>query len=230
MEARRLLTSLLLIDNPRAVEGTGGNYVMNFTVSLVAPATVPVSVHYETVDRTALAGADYLPTSGTLTIAPGQRSMKIPVTILGDSMPELTENFSMALSAPENAVLLTPQGVGSILNDDAIASTLKINDVSMKRGLDGSKTMLFTVSLSAASTSTVTVTASTFDVTAIAGMDYEANTKVLTFAPGQLTQKFAVTIYGTSTLSADKLFYVNLSRGSVDITRDTGAGILKYGA
>jgi hypothetical protein len=230
MESRRLLTSMMLIDNPRTVEGTGGNHVVNFTVSLIAPATVPVSVHYETVDRSARAGSDYLPTSGTLTIAPGQQSVKIPVTIIGDSTPELTENFSMALSAPENAVLLTPQGVGSILNDDAIASTLAINDLSMKRGLDGSKTMLFTVSLSAASTSTVTVTAKTIDITAIAGIDYQATSRVLTFAPGQLTQKLAVTIYGTSTLSADKLFYVNLSGGSVDITRATGAGILKYGA
>lgn len=52
-----------------------------------------VRVHYETKDGTATAGEDYLATSGTLHLYPGQRSGWIAVEILGDQSPEGDETF-----------------------------------------------------------------------------------------------------------------------------------------
>ena len=42
----------------------------NFTVTLSAPSTQPVTVQYATADGTATAGSDYQARNGTLTITP----------------------------------------------------------------------------------------------------------------------------------------------------------------
>lgn len=231
MEGRQLLTTFMVINNVHTVEGTGSNHQMNFTVQLTSPSAVPVTVNYGTSNRSATAGSDFVAKSGTLTFAPGETAKNIPVTIIGDSQVELSESFSMLLSSPTNAIVANGQGIGTILDDDtAVASTVSINDVAMTRGLDGSKSMLFTVSLNAASSTSVSVTASTSNVTAIAGDDYQAASQVLTFAPGETTKQFAVTIYGTPTPTSDKVFFVTLSNSSVGITRATGGGIEKFGA
>lgn len=231
MEGRQLLTTLMYISNFNTPEGTGSNHQASFTVNLTSPSTVPVTVNYGTSDRGATAGLDYVATSGTLTFAPGETAKNIPVTIIGDSQVELTESLNMNLSAPTNATLISATGVGTILDDDAVvASKVSVNDVMATRGLTGSKSMLFTVSLNAASSTPVSVTAATANATAIAGVDYRAASQVLTFAPGETTKQFAVTIYGTSTVTSDKLFVVNLSNSSVGVARVTGAGIIRYGA
>ncbi len=87
--------------------------------------------------------------------------------------------------------------------------------------------MTFTVSLNEALTYPVTVTATTEDLTAKAGTNYQAKSQVLTFAAGALTEKFVVTIYG-STKVAEDYFLVNLTAGSVAIGTAQASGIIVY--
>ena len=102
MEGRRLLSDhpYILINSAHVTESNAGS-TMTFTVSLSSASTLPVSVHYQTADRTAVAGVDYAATSGTLTFAPGQTSLTIPVSILPQATFRPTDSFSMTLSAPE---------------------------------------------------------------------------------------------------------------------------------
>lgn len=231
MEDRIALSGFLTINSPRIVEGTGGTRVVNFTVTLSGNATDTVKVNYGTSDATARAGSDYTATSGTLTFLPGQTTQTVPVTIISDSSIELTESFYLKLSSADKAMIAGATGTGSILDDDTpVASQLSVADVSMTRGLGGTKAMVFTVSLNAASTAPVTVTASTSNCTAIAGTDYQATTQVITFNPGELTKQFVVIAYGTPTATSDKVFYVNLSSASVALARATASGVIRYGA
>jgi hypothetical protein len=231
VESRALLTALVMIDNPSVVEGTGGTNAMHFNVRLSGASSTPVTVAYHTVDRTALAGSDYTPVSGVLSFAPGQTSATVSVPIVTDSNPEPLESFALQLSNATNAFIYQSQGIGSIVDDDtAVAPKLSINDVSIVRGLNGSKTMLFTVSLNGAQTDAISVTAKTLNGTAVAGKDYLAKSEVLTFNPGELVKTFAVTVYGTSTVTSDKIFGVTLSGTSATLARATGAGTLRYGA
>ena len=69
--------------------------------------------------------------------------------------------------------------------------TLSVSDASMSE-VDGTAT--FTVSLSAAATSTVTAAYATADQTARAGEDYTAASGTVTFAPGATTATIAVPI------------------------------------
>jgi len=233
LEGRQLLTGLLLISNVNTIEGTGGTHEVDFNITLAAPVNESVSVHYQTADRSATAGSDYVATSGDVTFAPGEMSKSVPVTIIGDSQTELSESFAMVLSAPTNAIVITPSslGIGTILDDDvAVAPKLSVSDVTQLRGFDGVvSTMLFPVTLNAATTMSVSVTATTSSVTAVAGTDYLPNSQVLTFAPGETTKMFPVTIYGKTAPTTDKLFVVNLTNSPAQIVRATGAGIIQFG-
>jgi chitinase len=70
--------------------------------------------------------------------------------------------------------------------------TLSVADASVTEGSAPSKTETFTVSLSAAATTPVTVAYATEDGTAKAGTNYTATSGTLTFAPGTTTETIAV--------------------------------------
>src|SRR5262249_49262058 len=87
---------------------------------------------------------------------------------------------------------VTTQGSSSVsvlLNDGAwlplSTPSISINDVSVTEGNSGTTSATFTVSLSAASTQTVSVQYATADGSAtVAGGDYQPASGTLTFKPG----------------------------------------------
>ena len=105
-------------------EGDFGTTLMTFTVSLEAHDET-VTVNFATQDgwregwsNDAIAGQDYVATSGTLTFAPGETTKTITVEIIGDATPEYDEWFSVILSgASANALINFGQGFGTILDD-----------------------------------------------------------------------------------------------------------------
>src|SRR5205823_1173944 len=116
------------------------------------------------------------------------------------------------LSSPTNATLLDSQGLGTITNDDAAAlPTLVINDVTAAEGNSGSTAFAFAVTLSAASTNTVTVAYSTADGTAMAGSDYAAASGTLSFAPGETSKTITVNVTGDTSFACTAPFLSNLS-------------------
>jgi hypothetical protein len=124
------------------LEGDAGVHDLVFAVTLFVPAATPpgpttstttpapggrfgkaVTVRYFTTDGTALAGKDYLATSGLLTFAPGETSKAISVPVIGNLIPERDKNFFVNLVDPNNAQISLAIATGTIINDDAIAST-----------------------------------------------------------------------------------------------------------
>jgi hypothetical protein len=90
----------------------GNNAV--FTVSLDTPSASAVSVDYATANGSAAAGQDYVPTSGTLTIAPGLTQGQIVVAVNADGDKEGDETFYVNLSRAVGGFLVDGQGVGVI--------------------------------------------------------------------------------------------------------------------
>lgn len=92
------------------------------------------------------------------------------------------------------------------------AQQLSISDVSIAEGNAGSKTMTFTIKLSAASAEPVRVDVTTSDGTATAGSDYLASSVLpLRFAAGTTSRNFAVSILGDTALESNETLQVNLS-------------------
>lgn len=100
-------------------EGNSGVQPMSFTVTLAKASPLKVSVAYATTDGTATAGSDYSTASGTLVFAPGQKTKTVTVPIVGDTVFEPDEAFTLTLSSPVNATTATATATGTITNDDA---------------------------------------------------------------------------------------------------------------
>ncbi|CAB1063265.1 T1SS secreted agglutinin RTX, partial [Olavius sp. associated proteobacterium Delta 1] len=88
-----------------------------FTVTLSAVSQDEVTVSYSTIDGTASAGSDYLPSSGILTFAPGTTTQVISVAVNGDVIDEENETFFVQLSAAVNADIGDPAGRAMIIDD-----------------------------------------------------------------------------------------------------------------
>ncbi|WP_428381880.1 Calx-beta domain-containing protein [Nevskia ramosa] len=205
-------TPTLAISDVSVTEGNSGTVNAAFTVSLSAAASGPVTVAYATADGTATAGSDYVAGSGTLTFAVGATTQTVNVLINGDTAVEPNETFFVNLSSPTAATIADAQGQGSIVNDDVSATpSLSISDVSVTEGNSGTVNAAFTVSLSAAASSPVTVAYATADGTATAGSDYVASNGTLTFAAGTTTQTVNVLVNGDTAVEPNETFVVNLS-------------------
>ena len=203
-------------------EGNVGTKTLPFTVRLAAAATATVTVNYATVDGTAQAGSDYVAQSGSLAFAPGETEKTISVVVIGDGVVESNESFTVQLSGPSaNARLAVASATGTITNDDqAVVPALAISGVS---AAESQGTFLFTVSLSTAVTSTVSVKFATANGTAKAGRtgDFLSTSGTLTFAPGQTTKTVAVTVNNDRLVEASETFTVRLS-SAVGATIATG--------
>jgi len=105
--------------------------------------------------------------------------------------------------------------------------SLSINDVSVNEGTGGTTTAAFTVTLSSASSQTVTVQYATADGTAAAPGDYAATSGTLTFAPGVTTQPIAVSIVPDAVAEQAETFSVVLSNPTnTTIADGTGVGTI----
>ena len=98
------------------------------------------------------------------------------------------------------------------------------NPVTIVEGSSATANLAFTVSLSAASSQTVTVNYTTVNGTATAGTDYTAKTGILTFTPGQISQIITVPILNDNLNEADETFTVSLSNG-VNATINTATAV-----
>ena len=62
--------------------------------------------------------SDYGAVSGTLTFTPGQTSRTIAIPVVGDTVPETNEAFSLGLFGAVNATIAIPTAFIVITNDD----------------------------------------------------------------------------------------------------------------
>jgi subtilase family protein/Calx-beta domain-containing protein/fervidolysin-like protein len=200
------------INDVSQLEGNAGPTDFDFTVSLSNASSLTVTVTYATADNTAtVLDLDYAPATGVVTFLPGQTSQTVTVQVTGDTKFEPTETFFVNLTLPTNATIADSQGVGTIQNDDA-QPTISINDVSANEGNVGPTSFDFTVSLSNASSQTITVTYATADNTAtVADGDYVAKTGTVTFTPGTTTQTVSIVVNGDTKFEPTETFFVNLT-------------------
>ena len=117
------------------------------------------------------------------------------------------------------------QGVVSISNDDSPLPTVSVADLIIVEGNAGTTNAVVTITLSAASTSAVSVTWATANGTATAGSDYVSSTNTATFAPGETTQMILIAINGDGTFEPDEAFLVNLSNPSGATINDGNATV-----
>ncbi len=110
----------IVIDGAYVVEGDNPTKTVQLHVRLTKIYATPVTVDWTTADGSAIAGQDYLVSSGSLTYAPGETDKVITLTVIGDLIPEPTamEAFKIVLSNAVGAPLGTATAFVSIEDDD----------------------------------------------------------------------------------------------------------------
>ena len=91
-------------------------------LELAVPPDASGTVDYTTVDGTALAGMDYVATTGTLTFLPGNAfPRRVSITVFDDAIDEPNEQFTLVFSNPQGGVVLgDAKAVVTILDNDPV--------------------------------------------------------------------------------------------------------------
>ncbi len=197
----------------RAVENAGR---MVFTVEVSDVSDAPVSVRWQTADRTATAGSDYTAANGTLTIPAGAQSGKFEIAIRNDRLDEHEETFVIGFDQPQGAQLVATEVVGTIEDDDD-EPVLLIEDASAPEG-DGR--IGFLVFLASDSGRTVSVEYATRGVSATKDIDYAPATGTLTIPPGSDGETLWVTILDDSLHEDHEVVEMVLSRPRYAVAGD----------
>jgi len=213
----------LSVNDVSATEGgiNGTDFV--FEVSLNASLNQVVTVNYATVNDSAIAGSDYVSTSGTLTFNPGETTKNVTVKVLGDDIVEPDERFFLSLSNSQNALISDGTGQGIIINDNFIKPTISINDVVVDEGNTGRKDAFFTITLSEPTTVPVRVSYGLEDGSAIVGNDYLASQGEVVFQPSETSKNISIGILGDTDIENNETFSVKLSN-PVNGTLNKGIG------
>gem|GEM_PF-2046812 len=81
----------------------------------------PASVAYRTADRTAVAGSDYAPVSGTLAFGQGVRSLDVTIPVTHDSAVEGTEVLALQFDKPTGGAVRETEAHSVQIADDDTA-------------------------------------------------------------------------------------------------------------
>lgn len=119
----------------RFLEGDDGVADARFDVTLSQPPLTPVVLHYTTSDGYATAGTDYVASSGTVELAPGQTHTTIDVPVIGETVAERDETFYAHLTGADNATIARGAAEATVVNQDGIGVLV---------GSGGARSVLFT--------------------------------------------------------------------------------------
>ena len=171
------------------------------------------SFNYSIVSSSAVAGEDFVASSGTLTFQDGQSIIEIPVSIIDDSLPEIDETFGVAIGEPSPEAELG--GIRTAI------ITIEDNDVAAENSISFSQAEFTIDEDNGEATITVfrfngngeeaTVEYSTSDNYARSGSDYVATSGTLTFSPNATSQTFTIPIVNDDLLEIDESIFLELN-------------------
>lgn len=229
-------TPAIYVSSPVAGEKDG---MVEFVVSLSAPAVAQVSVEFTTQGLRAGSGHpddDYIYTNGKLVFSPGQTTQVVRVSIKDDHLAEGVENFVLSLSSPLNAVIANPYGFASLLDNDTLAdaahrAVLSVQDLVIDAGSD---LATFTVALDKAVGSNFSVSYGTLAGSATMGSDFLDTRGSLTFEAGETVKTVSVVLPHDNAAEAAETFKLALGplsgAGAEHVVTGRVAGTATIGA
>ncbi|WP_420137924.1 Calx-beta domain-containing protein [Sphingomonas sp.] len=209
--------------------GEGG--VLTFNVEKTGTAVGSISLNYNTVNISALAGSDYIAKSGVLTFGKDEKLKTIFIQTVDDTIVEPEERMYVNLSnATGGAAISRPQAWGTITDNDAAGNGISfaISDATATEGGD----LIFTVTKTGTTLSSYTlkydIVNGTANPPAVAPLDYYGQAGTLTFGPNDTAKTITVFTTVDQLAETSENLYVNLSApsgGSV-ISRSQGEGTI----
>jgi uncharacterized repeat protein (TIGR01451 family) len=195
----------------------GQALVFSITVSNAGPNTSTGVL----LTNTMPANATYVSSStdhGTVSVDAGVLSANIGALTNGEVATLTLAVFPNGLGAVTNVVVARRDQAEPYLGNNAQTNRVTvvdlfvdIQDVSLLEGHSGTTNALFRLSLSAATTQSVSVAYTTTNLIAVAGVDYQATNGVVVFAPGVTNATIAVPVFGDRLNEEHEQFRLDLS-------------------
>jgi hypothetical protein len=217
--------SFLSINDVTMNEGDGGTIPFTFTVVLSnpPPGNFTIMVDYATGGGTAtpgscMGGADYIPTSGSLTFNRNNLTRMVTVQVCGDTVFEPNETFLVNLFSerPPPIIVIKRQGIGTIVNDDVAPLRPTRTDVSCGA---------LTVGVAATCTATVSDIGAGTKTTPTGAVTWSSTAGGI-FVPNPCVLSPTATI-GVASCSVS---YTPSSAGSAQITANYGGDLTHEGS
>jgi uncharacterized delta-60 repeat protein len=188
--------------------------------------SIPLSVAFSTTNGTAQAGVDYIATNGILTFTNGIITNTIVVPILNNSQITGQRAFGVTLAG----VMPVPPGKLVTPTNEVITivdANSGLEFSSPNYPVDSGGVVPITV-LRVDNTNIVSTVdyATTSGGSAIGGIDYIPTNGILTFAAGQISNVFYVTVIGSSAVEPDKTILMTLSNPTNGILTAPSAATL----
>lgn len=208
-------------------EGAG---TATITVTRIDGSSGVVSVSYASAGGSATPGQDYTAVSGVLTWAAGDSASKtFTVPIIDNTFVDGSKTVLLTLSNPTGGAMLGAAATTTL--------TIADNDVTQSNGQfqlgsagysvnENAGTVTITVLRIDSSAGTATVQYSTYDLPTAAAPawgqgDYRVTSGKLTFAPGETSKTFTVTILNDKLIEANETFGVLLKNPTGSATLGT---------
>lgn len=202
----------LFVSDPVIIETDTGGKQAVFKVRISESSGSPITLSYATADGTALAGADYTAASGAVTFAPGETVKTVTIDIVGDTVSEGTEQFSLVVT-PTGAIangVSDSTGIATITDDD---TTTNLPVVSLL-GAEGVETeeVAFQILLSEPSLTDVEVQYRTVQTgTALSDVDFNEVSGTIIIPAGEVSYFLPINLFSDSVDSGDQNFTLEIS-------------------
>ncbi len=183
-----------------------GTATINICIGQVT--TVDVSTGFFTVDGTATLSDDYEAIASTATILAGETCVQRSIVIVDDATPEDTEELTIELTNPTNAVIDDGTGAITILDIDYIIPNVSVNDVTVN---EEDEEATLQICVDQLTTVDVSVDYATQDGLATNPNDYLSTNNTETVTAGTYCVEITVPIVDDSTPEETEAFTVVLS-------------------
>ena len=187
--------------------------VVSLAVQRLYNTNSTVTVQYKTVNGTARAATNYTYTSGTLTFTNGEVLKSVSVPLLDYTNITGDIYFSVSLTNPVGAQLLSPSNSVVVLQDAEAGLSFSTSTQRVLKNAGFATVTVICSNPRVEPTNTVPlqVNYATTNGTALAGVDYQAVSGTLVFTNGIAVNTFTVPIYNNNVITGDKAFSVVLS-------------------
>jgi uncharacterized delta-60 repeat protein len=173
-----------------------------------------VGADFRTVDLTAIAGQDYIATSGTLTFPAGETEQSFIVPVLDNFVPNVDRVARLELLNYSGGVTNGPKPAARLVfrNDEVLVGFVNTNYVTSESIASGLQNI--TVARTLGSNTAFSIEFQTAAGTAIPFQDFTSTNGTLTFNPGELTKNFQVPIIDDSAIEGTESLNLRLSNPS----------------
>ncbi|WP_417452153.1 Calx-beta domain-containing protein [Kordiimonas sp.] len=204
---------------------------LQFTVQASSASTVDLQIDYAVVDGTALLGQDYdgsiMAVSGSVTLPAGAVVAPVQIATIDDTAPNSPLTLGFAITGvPDGLETKEAEATGTILDNEPPTLGFVEQQASVVPG----EVIRFEVNSLHPRDKAYSIDYSTTDGTAVAGVNYVAQTGTLTFAPGDTGKFIYVPTIDTGVPGVGVDFTVSLTSpsGGASIGNDVATGDISW--